>query len=180
MSKSAGPNSALDAQALANFQEYLRIPSVHPNINYGKLIYAFWSHILPSKPRNFIYFFVDIPRILLHFYLICGRPKWLPWLTLGGETADEIPLPPCLALHINNHTDLGRLFKYFASATLFYWAFPSGLVEIIINHFPLQLCLNKCQQAWAGSCGSWLWAIFHLYSNFAENVGILKCLGINQ
>lgn len=38
---SADQKQALDSQAVSNFQEYLQIPSVHPNINYGKCYYVF-------------------------------------------------------------------------------------------------------------------------------------------
>lgn len=31
--------SSLDDQAVNNFREYLRIPSVHPNINYGEFLF---------------------------------------------------------------------------------------------------------------------------------------------
>lgn len=37
MSISADQKKALDDEAVRNFQEYLRIPSVHPDINYGEL-----------------------------------------------------------------------------------------------------------------------------------------------
>lgn len=37
MSISADRRKQLDAEAVQNFREYLRIPSVHPDINYGKL-----------------------------------------------------------------------------------------------------------------------------------------------
>lgn len=30
---------ALDTQAVKNFREYLQIPSVQPNVNYGKLFF---------------------------------------------------------------------------------------------------------------------------------------------
>lgn len=33
---SADSKQALDALAVNNFREYLQIPSVHPNINYGE------------------------------------------------------------------------------------------------------------------------------------------------
>lgn len=36
MSISSDRKNALDEQAVQNFREYLQIPSVHPNINYGK------------------------------------------------------------------------------------------------------------------------------------------------
>ena len=34
---SSPTQAQLDATAVENFREYLRIPSVHPNVNYGKL-----------------------------------------------------------------------------------------------------------------------------------------------
>lgn len=37
-SLSADEKQALDTLAVNNFCEYLRIPSVHPNVNYGKYI----------------------------------------------------------------------------------------------------------------------------------------------
>ncbi|GJQ75973.1 hypothetical protein Trydic_g18028 [Trypoxylus dichotomus] len=38
MSTSADPLDTFDESALRNFQEYLRIPSVHPNINYDECV----------------------------------------------------------------------------------------------------------------------------------------------
>jgi aminoacylase len=34
---SANQKADLDSQAINNFRAYLQIPSVHPNVNYGKL-----------------------------------------------------------------------------------------------------------------------------------------------
>lgn len=41
MSISADRKNALDAQAVVNFREYLQIPSVQPDVNYGKLCFIF-------------------------------------------------------------------------------------------------------------------------------------------
>lgn len=35
-SLSADQKNALDTQAVNNFREYLQIPSVHPDVDYGK------------------------------------------------------------------------------------------------------------------------------------------------
>lgn len=43
-SLSADEKQALDTLAVNNFCEYLRIPSVHPNVNYGKLIIIALEH----------------------------------------------------------------------------------------------------------------------------------------
>lgn len=37
-SLSADEKQALDTLAVNNFCEYLRIPSVHPNVNYGEFL----------------------------------------------------------------------------------------------------------------------------------------------
>lgn len=39
MSISADQKEAFDKEAIQNFQEYLRIESVHPNVNYGEFEY---------------------------------------------------------------------------------------------------------------------------------------------
>jgi hypothetical protein len=47
-SQSTAEKDALDTQAVNNFREYLRIPTVHPNINYGKFSFLRFSLFRPD------------------------------------------------------------------------------------------------------------------------------------
>ncbi|XP_066248195.1 aminoacylase-1-like isoform X2 [Euwallacea similis] len=91
MPNSADQKDALDDQAIKNFQEYLRIPSVHPNINYEPCI-----KFLRAQAKS-----LGLPIMVT--WVVEGKP-----IAIITWTGSEPTLPSIL---LNSHMDVVPVFE---------------------------------------------------------------------
>jgi aminoacylase len=90
-SQSTAEKDALDTQAVNNFREYLRIPTVHPNINYDACV-----KFLENQAKS-----LDLPIKVYH--VVPKKP-----IVIITWTGTEPTLPSIL---LNSHMDVVPVFE---------------------------------------------------------------------
>ncbi|KAK9680375.1 Peptidase family M20/M25/M40 [Popillia japonica] len=91
MSISADQKKALDDEAVRNFQEYLRIPSVHPNVNYDDCV-----KFLEKQAKS-----LDLP--IQSYSVVTGKP-----IVIITWTGTEPNIPSVM---LNSHMDVVPVYE---------------------------------------------------------------------